>query len=228
MKNGGFILLLGLFLSPLLIRAQETQVELGVIREITGTVEVKNSSSPDWIPAVRGMQLAKSSSVSTGIRSTAVIGLGNSTITVRPLTRLTLEELARNQDTEQVDIHIRSGRVRTEVAPPTEGKTTFTVRSPSATASVRGTSFEFDTEQVRVIRGRVNFSGNDGVPAPVKAGESSVIDPVSGSAQNAADVTSVRLVPALPAGPGSSSAVPPSGRGILGIKLHWYRPNANR
>jgi hypothetical protein len=229
MKHGCLFFALVIFLSPVFIQAQEA--ELGVIREITGTVEVKTPASPDWVPAARGMQLAKSSSISTGIRSTAVIALGNSTITVRPLTRLTLEELVRNQDTEQVDIRLRSGRVRTEVAPPTEGKTNFTVRSPSATASVRGTSFELDTERVRVLKGRVNFSGSDGVPSAVKAGESSAIDQTSGNARSAAELTAARLAPALPAGadkPASSNSSPSSGRGILGIKLDWYKPNSTR
>jgi hypothetical protein len=62
---------------------------------------------------------------------------------VQPLTRLTLDELIRRGDRNTAGITLRSGRVRAEVTPPSE-ETDFTVRTPSATASVRGDIYEED------------------------------------------------------------------------------------
>ncbi|MFP3042639.1 FecR domain-containing protein [Treponema primitia] len=229
MKNTTLAVILSFCFSSSLVSAQETTA---IIRELMGTVEVKASGTADWTAARQGMPLVKAASISTGIKSTAVIALGNSIITVRPLTRLSLEELTRNQDTEKVEIYIHSGRIRTEVTPPSGGKTDFTVRSPVATASVRGTSFDFDGENLSVASGRVNLSGSDGVPAVVRAGESSYISGRFGWALNAAEVTIARLAPPAPVGPAGALVFgAPAGTGprpmnnSLGISLDWYRPN---
>ncbi|WP_010253985.1 FecR family protein [Treponema primitia] len=231
MKNALLAVILCFCFSLSLVSAQETTA---TIQELKGTVEVKASGTADWTAARQGMRLAKAASISTGIKSTAVIALGNSIITVRPLTRLSLEELTRNQDAEKVDIYIQSGRIRTEVSPPSGGKIDFTVRSPMATASVRGTTFDFDGENLSVTSGRVNLSGSDGVPTVVRAGESSYVSGRFGRAVNTARVTITRPAAASPAPAGTDSTTvsgppvgtsPPPTNGSLGIGLDWYRPN---
>jgi hypothetical protein len=54
------------------------------------------------------------------------------------------------------------------------------VQSPTATASVRGTVFEFDTVNLKVEEGTVSFSGVDRPAVYVTAGQSSSPDPTSG------------------------------------------------
>ena len=51
----------------------------------------------------------------------------------------------------------------------------MTVRGPTATASVRGTSFEFDTYSITVSEGTVAFQGASGAPMMVSAGSSSEV-----------------------------------------------------
>jgi hypothetical protein len=222
------VLLLGLWFSPVLVRAQDAQADGGIIQELSGTVEVKTPGADTWMPAKRGMRLAKAASISAGLKSTAVIGIGNSVLTVRPLTRLTLEEIIHNQGSEQVVVALHSGRVRTEVTPPSGGKTDFTVKSPSATASVRGTGFEFDTRTVTVSKGRVNLVGSDGVPAAVNAGESSYVDQNTGGAAKSSEVTAARMVPNLPAGTARAAAPSPAPLPVrsrpLKVHLRWYNP----
>jgi hypothetical protein len=142
--------------------AQEAAGTRAVIREISGTVEVKTPAEAQWSPAVRGQALARTTLVSTGFKSGALIDIGNSTLSVQPLTRLSLEELIRAGENEKVDVNLRAGRVRANVKPPVGGRTEFTVRSPTATASVRGTSFEFNGTILRVEEGRVRLAGNTG------------------------------------------------------------------
>jgi ferric-dicitrate binding protein FerR (iron transport regulator) len=147
-----------------------------VIRDLAGTVEVKKSSSAVWENAQKGQALETDTMISTGFRSTALIALGNSLLTVRPLTRLTLEELSRMQNDEKVELRLQTGGIRAEVSAAAEGKTDFTVRSSAATASVRGTVFEFDTFNLRVIEGSVEFSGAGGGAVMIGAGRRSYAD----------------------------------------------------
>ena len=145
-----------------------------LIQELTGTVEIQEPGSSQWIPAREGMRLERSSIISTGLQSSALILIGQSKIMVRPLTRLSIEELSALRENEQVGLFLRTGKVRAEVTPPEGGRTNFTVRSPQATNSVLGTVFEFDTTRVTVEEGRVLFLSNAGGSAAlVRAGESS-------------------------------------------------------
>jgi hypothetical protein len=130
--------------------------------EITGTVEIRAENSPDWQRAEPGGLIERNTVISTGFKSSAVISLGSSRLDIRPLTMLTLEELTRRDDTEETSLYLRSGRIRAVVTPPTGQGVDFTVGSPVVTASVRGTSFEFDGRHLRVEDGRVLLTGLSG------------------------------------------------------------------
>jgi hypothetical protein len=80
-------------------------------------------------------------------------------------------------------------------------KASTTVQSPSATASVRGTSFEFDTINLSVNEGTVAYSGNVGPTAMVSAGAVSFI-------QN-------NGLPSDPIGTMADSLIPPPPTGTL-------------
>jgi hypothetical protein len=171
-----------------------------VIREINGTVEVKAPGATDWSAARPGQELGRNTVVSTGFKSSALIVVGNSTLTVQPLTRLSLEELIRAGNTEKVNVSLRAGRIRADVKPPAGGSSEFTVRSPTATASVRGTAFEFDGIRVRVDEGRVHVSGNGQSGTYVGAGHQAAADVETGRTVSAAETAREELAPALPAG----------------------------
>jgi hypothetical protein len=201
------------------------------IRELTGTVEVKVPGAAAWNPARQGQELQRNTLVSTGFKSSAVIALGNSTLTVQPLTRLSLEELIRTGTTEKVDLNLRVGRIRAEVKPPVGGATEFTVRSPSATASVRGTIFEFDGIRLSVDEGRVHVSGSGGGGAYVGAGGQALTNVETGRITGAAETARDTLAPSLPAGitgvPDSvSDSVPETGAdvpssGDIEVGIDW-------
>jgi hypothetical protein len=204
--------------------AQET----AFFRELRGTVEIKAPGSAVWVNAAAGDRIERNTLISTGFKSTAVVVLGNSVITVRPLTRLSLAEIIRNQSNEQVNLYLHTGRVRAEVNPPAGGKTDFTVKSPTATASVRGTSFEFDTENLRVDEGRVQYSVANGRGALVNAGGISYVDETNNTVVSPFEAAVEFLVPAPPPGSGSGGPVgdntpailPPLGADV-GIGFGW-------
>jgi hypothetical protein len=171
-----------------------------VIREISGTVEIKAPNAADWSPARQGQVIARTAVVSTGFKSTAVLAVGNSVLAVQPLTRLTVDEIQEAAGNERVNLSLQTGRIRADVKPPAGGRTEFTVRSPTATASVRGTAFEFNGIQLRVDEGRVHLSGGDRSGAYVGAGHQVRTDIESGRTVTVAEAAKEELTPSLPPG----------------------------
>ena len=151
-----------------------------VITELTGTVELKKAGSAAWENAVRGQTILPDTVISTGFKSTALIRIGNSALSVRPLTRLSITELMTRTETETINISLQSGRVKAEVKPPTGGRADFKVQTPPATASVRGTVFEVGVFSLWVIEGSVEYRGTSGAPVIVDIDGYSYVDERSG------------------------------------------------
>lgn len=147
----------------------------GVIREISGMVELKRAGQANFVPAKTGDTVAKDTVVSTGFRSSALIALGSAVLTVRPLTLLTVAEISASASTETLNVNLQAGRVRVDVNPPAGTRASTTVRSPIATASVRGTVFEIDTQGLTVLRGAVAYAGDKGGTKLVRSGFASEI-----------------------------------------------------
>jgi hypothetical protein len=163
------------------------------IREFVGTVEVKTPGASAWRAARTGERISKDTIISTGFGSTALIDLGNSTLLVRPLTRLSLGDLQNIQNNESVILYLETGRVRADVKHPADRKIDFSVQSPMVTASTRGTAFAFDGVNLNVDEGRVYFTGGDGIGVYVGAGHQSVSDPATGKTVGAAELFQAEL-----------------------------------
>jgi len=196
----------------------------GIIRELSGDVEIKIAGSSVFVPAQTGNQIAQDTIVSTGFRSTAIIAVGSSLITVRPLTRLSLSEIQSSQGTENLNVNLQAGRVKVDVKPPAGTRANTTIQSPSATASVRGTSFEMDILNLNVIEGIVVFNGYDGSRVLVGVGSSSTINS-AGIAENPIVLAEENLMPPSPVGTNAageslvpSPAIP---TGDVGVEIQW-------
>jgi hypothetical protein len=171
-----------------------------VVREVSGTVEIKAPGGTEWVPATAGQRIEKRTVISTGFRSTALIGVGSSVLTVRPLTRLSLEEILERAGNEQVGVYLQTGRIRADVKPPSGGTVDFRVRSPMAVASVRGTSFEFDGDRLQVDEGTVHVSGGDATGVYVGQGHAVLSVAETGRTATVAETVREALIPAPPAG----------------------------
>jgi hypothetical protein len=132
------------------------------IIELSGTVELKPSGSSSFIPASLGDTVSENTLISTGFKSSALIEAGSAIIAVRPLTRLTLTEISSMASAEIINLNLQAGRVRVDVSPPAGTRASMKVSTPTATASVRGTSFEMDTRRLSVIEGKVGYSSEYG------------------------------------------------------------------
>ena len=197
--------------------------ENGVITELSGVVELKPAGAADYVLANKGDEIAPDTVVSTGFKSTAVITVGNSTIVARPLTRLSLSEISRIQETETVNVNLQAGRVRVDVKPPAGQRAAFTVTSPVATASVRGTSFDLDTRNLSVREGTVVYQGASGAAMPVRAGGTSQVDASTGAVADPF-VTHIAetLTPALAGSQEVLKPLPPVYLDTtIGMKLGW-------
>jgi len=171
----------------------------GIIRELTGEVELKPAGASAFTPAKVGSEVEQNTIVSTGFKGMAVIEVGSSTITVKPLTRLSLSEIQENSGAENLNVNLQAGRVKVDVKPPEGTRTNFTVQSPSATASVRGTSFDFDIKNLKVIEGTVSFTGKSGMQVSVSGGFSSYVEKRD-TAADPYDVKRKELEPLPPVG----------------------------
>jgi hypothetical protein len=193
-------------LAVMMMAAAGVFAQSGIIRDLSGTVELKAAGSAAFVAAKAGDQVAMNTIVSTGFKSTALISVGSASIMVRPLTRLTLADISAGEGVEQIKVNLRSGRIGVDVKPPAGTRTSFAVQSPVATASVRGTAFDFDTHNLHVLEGTVAFNGAGGAMMLVPAGSESKVDSESGKAVNPVMISEAALSPPVPAGTDSSPA----------------------
>jgi len=183
------------------------QISEAVILEMYGTVELKTSGAADWVAAKEGDRIAKGTMVSTGFKSGAILAVGNSTVVVRPLTRLSLTELINRDETETINLNLNSGRIRANVNPPAGSKASFSVQTPMAVASVRGTKFDMNTAKILVEEGAVFYLPVNRTkyrPVIVNAGKEAWIDARTGRAVH--PMTAAEAARKLPVMPGQKAA----------------------
>ncbi|MCL2008132.1 MAG: hypothetical protein FWG77_08620 [Treponema sp.] len=176
----------------------------GIIRELSGTVELRASGAAQYVPARVGDRVAEDTVVSTGFRSVALLEIGNALFTVEPLTRLTLLEIQLFQGSETINTFLQTGRIKVDIDTPAGARTSIDVISPMIVASVRGTSFEFDTRTLSVDSGRVSIVGSIGQRISVLPGVSITIGD-DGSASNPVRADASALMPQFPVGTEQSS-----------------------
>lgn len=129
-----------------------------VVVAVSGKVEV--SSGGDWKALSVGQKVGTGDTISTGFKSSLTLEYKtanqSSTMELGPLTRISFDELVSNGDTDNVQLAMRAGSVRTTADRNSSSKLNFTVKSPVATASVRGTSFAISNDgNVSCARGSV-------------------------------------------------------------------------
>lgn len=124
---------------------------------VSGKAEVLSGTT--WKALSAGDTLKNGDVVQTGFKSGAVLKIKESTINVASLTRMTVEQLSESQDKDNVRVFVKTGKVSSNVQKANGKKVGFTVRTPVATASVRGTEFSventFSATQVQTSRGKV-------------------------------------------------------------------------
>lgn len=149
-------------------------VDRAVISQVRGTVEIQQPGGA-WQAAEVGQHVSSGTRISTGFGASAAIDIEDSVIRVRALTRLTIRELFERENVVTTDMDLEVGRVRGEVRRASDRQFDFQLRGPTATVSVRGTSFEFDGQNLSVDEGIVEIVNNFGQRVVVQAGQQSSV-----------------------------------------------------
>jgi hypothetical protein len=143
----------------LVISAAGFAQDSAAVKEVTGKVEIQQSGR--WVTAVPGMVVPVGSVISTGFNSKARVTIGYSDIEIKPLTRMSIAEYSQTTTRATTSLDLKVGKVNAQVK-SAEGVThNFTLRSPSSTASVRGTEFVYDGYSVNVTEGTVLLTMSD-------------------------------------------------------------------
>jgi len=128
-----------------------------VLSEIKGKVQVKPANGA-WTDAKDGMAIDILTTVSTGFDSTAKILLDKNVLTVKPLTRMTVDKIVEESGKVSTTCFLRVGSVSANIKSAEGVKQDFKVMSPYSTASVRGTSFDYDGQNLVVYEGTVRYN----------------------------------------------------------------------
>ena len=116
------------------------------ITYIRGKVEVSHDDSATWSALKVGDFISMNDVISTGFQSEAKIEFGGSIMSLGAVTRLTLEKLASTESKDNVSLYLKTGAVRSKVTHPNEKRVSYSVKTPVAVASVRGTDFTISAD----------------------------------------------------------------------------------
>jgi len=169
MKRNGSILLSLIFL----LGTSAAFALDGEVISVNGKVE-SLAASGEWKAMKKGDPVTAGTVISTGFKSEATVKLGESILTIKPLTRMTLNELVEKEDIVNTDIYLEVGNVKAEVKSLNNKKNGFKVKSPVATASVRGTIFELGDDLI-ITQGAVLLTSPLGQQRVGQAGQELVV-----------------------------------------------------
>ena len=109
---------------------------------VSGKVEVQRNGK--WVALQKGDTVAKSETISTGFQSEAKIKLMDSVMYLGPVTRITLEELSTVDQTDNVNVYLKTGTTRSQVKHVDNKRVNYQVHTAVAVASCRGTGWIAD------------------------------------------------------------------------------------
>ena len=134
-----------------------------VVTKVSGKAEVLKNGT--WVALNEGSKLSQGDVIQTGFKSSLTLKIKESTVDVAALTRIKVEQLAEQESVDETSLFVDTGKVYSEVNKSNNRRVGFVVRSPVATASVRGTGFDvkntFDGTEVDTGHGLVETNFTD-------------------------------------------------------------------
>lgn len=156
------------------------------VKDLAGTVDAFIAASGEWIEATSGAKYIEKDALSTDKKSWTVLEFHDKNLLkVGEKTELTIRKLYAKVDTgdEQTEIDLTKGQILNRVRDlPTSGSI-YTIHTPTATSSVRGTRFAVRVFQkkkqwiteVKVLDGIVEVTDKTGKVLKVTDGEQTEI-----------------------------------------------------
>ena len=166
-------------------QSAENSVE-GVLKDLSGTVEAYRASDGEWKDAAKDSTYQERDALSTGEESWAQIEfLERHQVKMKENTELTIRQLYKRADTgeEATELDLSVGEILNRVNKlPTEGSI-YTIHTPTATSSVRGTLWSIKVfmkegkpvTEVKVLEGLVEVTDKVGKMLQISEGEESEI-----------------------------------------------------
>lgn len=194
----------GLYLLALCasVPAQEAEVQ-GKLQDLSGTVEAYRAAESEWTDARKGATYQERDALSTAEKSWALMEfLDRHQIKMKENTELTIRQLYKRADTgeEGTVLDLSVGEILNRVQKmPTEGSI-YTIHTPTATSSVRGTVWGVkvykkdgkSVTEVRVLEGVVDVTDQAGKVLQLTDGEETEISEL-GVSDSAARMNSATL-----------------------------------
>lgn len=110
-----------------------------VLAELKGKVEVQRGTAA-WEPAVAGSRLAEGDTIHTGFKARAALGFPDgSLVEVQSMTLLALDKINVSGLSTRSRLLLKTGEVKAQVDRLPGARGDFQVKTPTTTASVRGT-----------------------------------------------------------------------------------------
>jgi len=76
----------------------EKNNQTGIVRKVTGKVQLKTAGSSNFVKAKVGDEVMQNTIVSTGLKSTVIIAVGDTVFTIGPVNVLSLAEIQSNAE----------------------------------------------------------------------------------------------------------------------------------
>jgi hypothetical protein len=153
-----------------------TSSRSGKVEKISGDVSARHADDEDWCGAVLGQTLGTGDEIHTGPESEATITFSDSSfVLVRQLTETAIGDLSGPADRPRIRMLLKMGEIAAKVNHEVDLAADFAIRTPTATASVRGTDFvvSYDDQpplsQIKVNEGVVLVTPANGSLAPLQA-----------------------------------------------------------
>ncbi|SEP96254.1 FecR family protein [Treponema bryantii] len=127
---------------------------------VSGKVEVQRGGK--WIALQKGDKVAKAETISTGFQSEAKIKIIDSVMYLGPVTRITLEELSTANQTDNVNVYLKTGTTRSQVKHVDNKRVNYQVHTAVAVASCRGTDWILDdSNTIKGLGGTVEYNDTE-------------------------------------------------------------------
>ncbi|MBI5243441.1 MAG: FecR domain-containing protein [Elusimicrobia bacterium] len=170
-----------------------------------GDVQLQQAAAPGWIPAATGKLLSSGDALKTGASGSAVIAFSDGTkLSLGPNSSQVMERLQPGR----VEVNLSIGLIEAWVKKLAGRR--FTVRTPTAVASVRGTEFRAEVDAsgrttVDLFGGSLDLTDHFGNQTSLDSGQRIVADVKAG----VAEAKPVPIPPEVKPKPEPAVALPP-------------------
>lgn len=138
---------------------------------VSGKAQVSSNGGASWSEIRNGDRIQQGALIQTAFKSELALRIKGSSVQLGPMSRVKIEELSESGGKDNTRISMDVGSLKSNVKKVEDRRAGFTVRGPAATASVRGTEFEYSVAYkgaaVQVSEGNVAVwkTGSSAAPA---------------------------------------------------------------